>query len=39
MIFLLGLILGFIGGGIFGVMLMALCISRKIDPYKSDDEQ
>ena len=30
MTFLLGLILGLIVGGIFGVMLMALCISRKI---------
>ena len=36
--FWIGLIIGFLGGGVFGVLIMALCISRKIDPYKSDDE-
>ena len=36
--FIVGLIIGFIGGGIFGVLIMVLCIATKNDTYKSDDE-
>lgn len=39
MTFWMGLIIGFIGGVIFGVIIMALCIAAKNDPYKGDRDK